>query len=648
MTISLFREREKHSPSRLRSSLIATCAIGLGACSTLNAPVITDTNATPLTTKAVDTTPSVLPKRGPEDEIIYFVLPDRFDNADTSNDTGGIAGDRLQHGFDPTHKGFYNGGDLQGLIKQLDYLQGLGITAIWLTPIFENKAVQGTPGNESSGYHGYWITDFLNVDPHIGTREDFKQLVDEAHGRDMRVYMDIITNHSADVIQYEECHGENAIDELKQANECPYRTLGDYPYTTSGDINGKPTNTGFLGDDAAHLNEDNFSKLTDPNYAYNAYVPEAEKNVKNPAWMNDTIYYHNRGHTTFKGEDSLYGDFAGLDDFMTEHPRVVEGFKDVYAQWIRDFKVDGYRIDTARHVRPEFWQELIPHLEAVAKEEGIEHFHIFGEVYEPNPGQLAVFTRRDELPTVLDFAFQNSAAEFVINGSTGEEMASMFFVDSLYGKAAAEGRRLPTFLGNHDMGRFAGMLNIAHPDMTDEEKLKRTKLAHAIMMYSRGVPTIYYGDEQGFVSDGNDQDARENMFASTVDVYNDNDLLGTDATTAERNFDTRHPLYVTIAKLAQQRLSHTALRKGEQTTRLAHTDKSILAISRTLEDAEYDYVAVFNAENEPQTVTFAIDGRTNDWESIEGICPTKSSSVGTFKIEMPALGYALCRSKISK
>lgn len=633
--------------SKLSTLFMSTCAIALTSCASAASPASPEKVITEATSPAQETR-QAQQTRGPEDEVIYFVLPDRFENADKSNDTGGISGGKLDHGFDPTHKGFYNGGDLKGLTKQLDYLKDLGITAVWLTPIFENKAVQGTPGNESSGYHGYWITDFLNVDPHIGTREDFKTLVDEAHKRDMRVYMDIITNHSADVIKYQECHGEDADAELKATDACPYRSLGDYPYTTLGSSDEEPANTGFLGDDTAHLNDENFAKLTNPNYAYNVFVPEAEKDIKNPTWMNNSIYYHNRGHTTFKGEDSLYGDFAGLDDFMTEHPRVVEGFKDIYAQWIRDFKVDGYRIDTARHVRPEFWQELIPHLENVAKEEGIHHFHIFGEVYEPNAGQLAVFTRRDKLPTVLDFAFQDSAANFVINNSTGEKMASMFHVDSLYGDAAANGRRLPTFLGNHDMGRFAGMLHEAHPEMPETEKLKRIELAHALMMYSRGVPTIYYGDEQGFVSDGNDQDARENMFASRVDVFNDNDLVGTDKTTADRNFDRKHPLYVTIAELSKQRLEHSALRRGEQITRLGHIDKSIFAFSRMEDDQAYEYVAIFNAENKAETVTFAVDGRASNWEKLEGNCPSTSSSVGTFEIEMPALGYALCRAKLTQ
>jgi len=145
--------------------------------------------------------------RLPEDEVIYFVLPDRFANGDPKNDTGGIKGDRMKHGFDPTHKGFYQGGDLKGLTQKLDYLQSMGMTAIWFAPIFKNKPVQGGPGQESAGYHGYWITDFTSIDPHFGTNAEFKAFVDAAHARGMKVYMDIVVNHTADVIQYRDCPG---------------------------------------------------------------------------------------------------------------------------------------------------------------------------------------------------------------------------------------------------------------------------------------------------------------------------------------------------------------------------------------------------------------------------------------------------------
>jgi len=84
----------------------------------------------------------------------------------------------LSTGYDPTHKGFFHGGDLKGVTARLDYIQGLGATAIWLGPIFRNKPVQGAPGQETAGYHGYWITDFTDVDPHFGTRADLKVLVD--------------------------------------------------------------------------------------------------------------------------------------------------------------------------------------------------------------------------------------------------------------------------------------------------------------------------------------------------------------------------------------------------------------------------------------------------------------------------------------
>ncbi len=162
--------------------------------------------------------------RPPEDEIVYFVLPDRFENGDTANDNGGLDGGRLTTGFDPTHKGFYHGGDLKGLIARLDYIQGLGATAIWLGPIYKNKPVQGGPGQESAGYHGYWITDFTSVDPHFGNDADMRAFVAAAHARGMKVYLDIITNHTADVIQYREC----------PQRACAYRSKGDYPVLAQG------------------------------------------------------------------------------------------------------------------------------------------------------------------------------------------------------------------------------------------------------------------------------------------------------------------------------------------------------------------------------------------------------------------------------
>ena len=137
-------------------------------------------------------------------EQFYFVMADRFANGTTANDRGGLSDDRLVSGFDPASRGFYHGGDLQGLRERLDYIKGLGTTAVWLTPSFKNRPVQGTGENVSAGYHGYWITDFEQIDPHLGTNAELTRLIDAAHARGMKVFFDIITNHTADVIDYRE------------------------------------------------------------------------------------------------------------------------------------------------------------------------------------------------------------------------------------------------------------------------------------------------------------------------------------------------------------------------------------------------------------------------------------------------------------
>ena len=583
--------------------------------------------------------------RLPEDEIIYFVLPDRFENADPANDRGGIKGGRLDHGFDPTHKGFYQGGDLKGLTEQLDYIQGLGATAIWLTPIFENKPVQGPPGNESSGYHGYWITDFLNVDPHLGTREDFKALVDAAHARGMKVYMDIITNHTADVIKYQECHGRKAPTEYRENFECPYRSIGDYPYTTHGGPEGRSINKGFLGTDPSHLTTENFAKLTNPNYAYTPYVPRGERNIKNPAWLNDIRYYHNRGNTTWEGENSVTGDFSGLDDLMTSNPRVVEGFIDIYKQWITDFGVDGFRIDTARHVNPEFWQTFAPAILEHAKAQGIEHFHMFGEVYEFDPAILARFTTYDKLPAVLDFAFQGRVRGLVAEGAPARDLERLFMADDVYTDGFATARQLPTFLGNHDMGRFAGFLREADPEMSDEEMTARILLGHGIMMFSRGVPTIYYGDEQGFVSDGGDQAARETMFPGQTESYLDNNLAGTDATVADANFDRTHPIYTALSEMAAIRKAEPALRRGQQIVRHSDLEGGLFIMSRFSPADDAEIVIAFNAEDTPRELSFPVDGHSQSWQSLMGDCAHQSPAPGTYHVAVPAVGMVVCKSE---
>ena len=574
--------------------------------------------------------------RLPEDEVIYFVLPDRFENGDPANDKGGLSGDRLKTGFDPAAKGFYHGGDLKGLIQRLDYIQNLGATAIWVGPIFKNKPVQGAPGQESSGYHGYWITDFTQVDPHLGTNADFKALVDAAHARGMKVYMDIIVNHTADVIKYRECVPDR---------NCAYRSKADYPFSRRGGLNGAPINSGFAGD--AVQTPDNFAKLTDPSYAYSPYLPKGEEHAKTPDWLNDMTLYHNRGDSVWTGESVTYGDFSGLDDVATEHPKVVAGMIDIFGDWIDRFGVDGFRIDTAKHVNPEFWQAFVPAMQARAKAKGIPNFHIFGEVAtgEVDPALLARFTRVDKLPAVLDFAFAVSVAKAVAEGKGTGILAELFANDALYEGGAAAARTLPTFLGNHDAGRFSTFVRQLSPKADAAEQLARVKLAHAMLLTLRGVPTIYSGDEQGFVGDGGDQDAREDMFASRVAVYNDNVLLGTKSTTAQANFDEAHPLYRLIADLAKLRVAHPALTRGRTVVRAAGQEAGLFAVSRIDAASGEEVLLVFNTATKPISANVAIDPATTRFSALRGRCPAAPAAPGSVAITLAPLDFMICKAE---
>lgn len=576
--------------------------------------------------------------RPPEAEIVYFVLPDRFENGDPKNDKGGLTGDRLVTGYDPASKGFYHGGDLKGLTARLDYIQGLGATAIWVGPIFKNKPVQGAPGQESAGYHGYWITDFTQVDPHLGTNADFAALVAAAHARGMKIYMDIIVNHTADVIAYREC----------PASACPYRSRADYPYQRKGGVSGVPINAGFAGD--AVQAAENFAKLTDMSFAYTPYLPKGEETVKVPAWLNDPRWYHNRGNTTFSNESSTMGDFVGLDDLMTENPRVVSGMIDIFGSWIDRFKVDGFRIDTARHVNPEFWQAFVPAMLARATANGIANFHIFGEVsdHDVRPAKLAQHTIVDGLPAVLDFSFRQAVVETVAGTRGTEAFEQLFDGDAIYAHGFATAKILPTFTGNHDDGRFATFVRRAFPDAADDEILKRVMLSNAMLMTLRGVPTIYSGDEQGFVGDGNDQDAREDLFASKVASFNDNRLLGTASTTAAPNFVTSHPLYRQIAELAKVRLGNKALIAGRQVIRARGDKPGLLAVSRFDPDTGREILLAFNTSTAPVEANVQLEVGSTGFTALLGSCAPTASAPGSVKIMLAPLSYAVCAAETGK
>ena len=566
---------------------------------------------------------------GVSDQNFYFVMPDRFNNGSQANDEGGLGSDPLISGYDPTRKGFFNGGDLKGLQDRLDYIQGLGTNALWLTPSFKNKAVQGdgTLENSSAAYHGYWVTDFTQIDPHLGTNAELKSLIEAAHARGMKVYFDIITNHTADVIQHPD------------SPTAPYISKETEPYRTA---------TGEAFDDKDYAGTQDFPAL-DPatSFPYTPVIPAAEQDVKVPAWLNDPTLYHNRGNSTWSGESATYGDFNGLDDVFTENPKVVNGMVEIYKTWIRDFGIDGFRIDTMKHVNDEFWQQFGPEVLSYAKEQGKDEFFMFGEVYDSSQNYLSKFTTRNKMQAVLDFGFQGAARSFASQSNKATGLANFFNGDDWYTDADSNVYQLPTFLGNHDMGRIGTFIAQDNAGAPDTELVERDELAHELMYFSRGNPVVYYGDEQGFTGAGGDQDSRQSLFATQVQEYLDDDLLGTGATHATDNFDTQHPLYRKISELAALTAKHPALRDGAQQNRYAADGAGIYAFSRIDAKDQREYIVALNNSETTQTAAIPTYEAKQPFGLVYGDAATeiKTDTEANLTVTVPPLSAVVYEAK---
>ncbi len=570
-----------------------------------------------------------------QDEVMYFVMTDRFYNGDPSNDRGGDTGDTnadiLRHGYRVTDKAFYHGGDLAGLASKLDYLADLGITSLWLTPPFVNRSTQADSSTDlgvGGAYHGYWIRDWLNTDPHLGTNQQMKALIDAAHGKGIKVFFDIVVNHSADYILYD-------------GGSSSYRNKADYPYKDA---------SGQVFDDRDYAGGATFPSLDpDTSFPYKPiFAGPTEAAAKNPAWLNNPIYYHNRGDSTFRGENALYGDFFGLDDLFTEQPAVVAGFEDIFEYWIREYGIDGYRLDTAKHVNLEFWQQLAPEVIAYAHSLGKTDFTLFGEVFDGAPAFMSQYTTAGRLPSVLDFGLHGQAVNFAASSAATDNLRDYFAQDDYFTDADSNAYSLGNFISNHDIGRLGRTVRSANAGAGDSEDVARVNLGYALIYFARGFPIVYYGDEQGFVSGGGDKLAREDMMASQVPEYNAFDLIGTNATTAVDNFDPNHPIFAALSAYSELLQEHKALRRGVQIHRYSQANAGIYAFARIDSDERVEYIVALNNAEAPQSATFATFSPDTAFDQIFPLTANPvvvtAGADGQITVGVPALGLAIFRA----
>ncbi len=468
------------------------------------------------------------------EEFIYFMMVDRFHDDKkrtpintSARSTGAGTEEQLQK---------FCGGTLKGIENNLDYIKNLGCTALWLSPIFENN-------DEPDKYHGYSIQNYLDIDPRFGTKQDLIDLVQAAHNREMRVFLDVVINHSGDNWYYPDNH------------RYYYYQDQQFPFG------------GWRRQDRPIPTE-----LRNPNY------------------------YHRRGE--IKNWDAYpetqHGDFLSLKDFNNDDDSDGLKLQDIlikaHCYWMREADIDGFRIDAVKHMGELAVSRFCSEIREYAYRLGKRWFFLFGELVGGDDAinrytgantltQVNNKTVYFGLTSVLDFPLYGILADTIKGITPANALINRY--DALRGHALTRGelgRYLVTFIDNHDQigqhykRRFA-------VDISDRQVIAGI----GYLLCAIGTPCIYYGTEQGFSGQGiEDEFIREAMF----DLEN----------SSENYLNQNCNIYQEIAKIAQLFQTREALRFGRMYFRetsgnkrefgLPQSQPCTLAFSRILANEE--------------------------------------------------------------
>jgi alpha-amylase len=527
------------------------------------------------------------------DEIIYQLLVDRFGNGDFNNDDG----------VDPTGLARYQGGDWQGVIDHLDYLEALGVTALWISPVIRNV---DTDANVD-GYHGYWAQDFTLTNPHMGDLAKLRELVQVAHARGFKVILDIVANHVGQLFYYD-INGNGFPDETLfgsggSSSEVERVTEYDPDFDRDSRIQAR-TSLGFSGDARIRW----------------LFLPEIHRMPPMPIEFQNPNWYYRRGRTVHFDpyvdpldprrncdaqcalDQTLYGDFpGGLKDVNTDRPDVQRAFVDVYTRWIEKADFDAFRIDTLKHVDHPFWEYFAPQVRARAQALGKKNFFMFGEAFDGRDDLVGSFTTgRKQVDSAFFFPQKFAVIDRVIKfNQEGTSAIENQFRARLqfYGRepkdngpVGADGTPLTTqqlmvnFLDNHDISRF--LYEYSGPDA-----IPALHQALAFIFTEDGIPCVYYGTEQQFTG-GNDPANRERLWDS--------------------GYATNGETFRWIRTLTDLRKNFRPLRRGNLDIRWSsprignENDAGIFAFERT--DGGKRVLVVMNVSRQHVSQTQAPDG----------------------------------------
>ena len=457
-------------------------------------------------------------------------MTDRFNDGNPQNN------DQNCNEYDPKDSRKFSGGDLKGIADKIDYIKDLGATAVWITPPVANQ--WWDPNVQYGGYHGYWGENFKEVDKHLGTLEDYKNLSNKLHENNMYLIQDIVPNHTGNYFGYKGKYDpkEPTKNFTRQTNTPPVKAPTQYPF---------------------NMNDINNSKDREA-----------------------AIYHWTPIIKDFKDETEVHTyQLANLDDINTANSYVRDVLKESYGYWIKNVGVDAFRIDTVIYVEHDFWHDFIHGKNGInlqAEKTGRNNFFTFGEAFvgsEPfeDNGEKEITKyigtkQKPEMSSILNFPLY-----FTINKVFAEGKPTNLLT---YRLKASQNRSLfpnpyivPKFIDNHDVPRFLAKGSIGG-----------LKQALTLLMTTPGIPVIYYGTEQSFSGQ------RASMFAEGNGSNN------------KDHFDKKAPLYKFIQQMTQLRKNNALFRRGNLEL-LADTESGpgIFAYSMNYED---DHVLVlFNTSS---------------------------------------------------
>lgn len=417
-------------------TILALSSLLLLGCSIKKTPNISTSHNT-----------SIIPSHPYSNEIVYFLLTDRFHNAQTHND--------FVHPQNPAPlRGFY-GGDLEGITERINegYFSDLGVSSIWMTPIMQNidGAVDEGTGL-SYGFHGYWIKDWTAIDPRIGNKQDLKNLVKSAHDRDIKVILDVVINHTGPVTTTDT---QWPLDWVRTKPRCTYN---DYNSTVSCTL------------------VDNLPDIK----------TESTIEVELPAHLIDK----------WKKEGRYAQEIESLNQFFkeTKYPKlpiyyIIKWLTD----YIRTYGVDGFRVDTAKHVEEEVWRALRLEADKAYADYLKSHpndnrqnrtFFMVGEVYNYSIDHERLFDFGDKKVDYFAYGF-DALINFGFKYDAHKSYAELFDKYTSVLSGPLKEKTVMNYISSHDDGT-----------PFDKYREKNYEAANKLLL-TPGMVQIYYGDEIG-------------------------------------------------------------------------------------------------------------------------------------------------------